>query len=269
MSIAKNSLAVNDNANFDRKGPPTVRNAAQKIPVTATPEELVAEDVIGEALAEVCDSGDAVAIYHPDLEEPVMARIDYVHPELPEFELDLVEPNPLPGGRLIFVAWFKDARMQWELTQDSWPPSPGGDWTKVTIPFPEKALLLNRRETPRFETPLGSNFMASFILVGKSYELQLYDFSSGGVAMRAQPREARGLLRGRKLERVRLELGPETVITADMEIRAVRTFKSFLLGEQVQIGCMFINLDEGTKDEIERLLKRMATMEENKAGKSA
>jgi flagellar brake protein len=68
---------------------------------------------------------------------------------------------------------------------------------------------------------------------------------------------------------VRLELGPETVITADMEIRAVRTFKSFLLGEQVQIGCMFINLDEGTKDEIERLLKRMATMEENKAGKSA
>ncbi|UGQ48881.1 PilZ domain-containing protein [Massilia endophytica] len=255
---------MNDQSNFVRKGPPTVKDAAPLIPAGNTPDEMTSEDEIGESLAEICDNGDAVAIYHPSKDEPIMARIDFVHPKDPEFELDLVEPEPLPAGRLKFVAWLKDARFQFELNQESYPPTKG-DWHKVVVPFPEKALVMNRRSTPRFETPLGSAFMASFVLNGRSYELQLYDFSSGGIAMRAQPRETRGLLRGRKLDRVRLELGPETVIIVDIEIRMVRTFKSFLLGEQVQIGCMFINVDAETQEEIDRLLLRMKTMEENKA----
>jgi c-di-GMP-binding flagellar brake protein YcgR len=92
---------------------------------------------------------------------------------------------------------------------------------------------------------------------GKPYELQLYDFSQGGIGMRCAPRDAQGLHVGRKLQRVRLELGPDAVIIADLEIRLSRTYRSFLLGEQVQIGCQFLNMSTGMQDDLARLIDRM------------
>ncbi len=75
--------------------------------------------------------------------------------------------------------------------------------------------------------------------------------------MRAAPRDAVGLHVGRKLQRVRLELGPDKVMIADLEIRLSRTFRSFLLGEQVQIGCQFINLSPSMEEDLKRLLDQL------------
>jgi hypothetical protein len=44
---------------------------------------------------------------------------------------------------------------------------------------------------------------------------------------------------------------------ADLEIRLSRTFRSFLLGEQVQIGCQFINLSPSMEEELKRLLDQL------------
>jgi Predicted glycosyltransferase len=89
--------------------------------------------------------------------------------------------------------------------------------------------------------------------------LQLYDFSAGGIGMRAHPRDTIGLYVGRKLSRVRLELGPDKVMIADLEIRLSRTFRSFLLGEQVQIGCRFLNLTDAMQDELKALLDNLGS----------
>ena len=59
---------------------------------------------------------------------------------------------------------------------------------------------------------------------------------------------------GRKLKAVRLQLGPALAIVADLEIRLLRPFRSFLLGEQVQVGCSIDNIEMQMQQTLERLV---------------
>ncbi|MBA5638666.1 flagellar brake protein [Duganella sp. LX20W] len=215
------------------------------------------EQDIGDALAMLAETGDPVSIYPNSSTSVVMARIRSVDPDHPHFVLELNEGETLPPGEAVFVAWLRSAKMQFKLSSPDWAPL-AGQPTLIPATFPEKCQILNRRAAQRLETPLGVYFLASFVLNGRPYELQLYDFSAGGVGMRAAPRDAVGLHVGRKLQRVRLELGPDAVMIADLEIRLSRTFRSFLLGEQVQIGCQFINLSPMMQEELARLLQKLS-----------
>ncbi|MYM22551.1 PilZ domain-containing protein [Duganella sp. FT135W] len=214
------------------------------------------EHDIGDALTLLAESGEAVSIYPSSATNVVMARIRSVDPEHPYFVLELNEGEFLPPGAATFVAWMRSAKVQFNLTSDTWPTLPEQP-TLLNLEFPLKCQVLNRRSSARLETPLGVYYMASFVLNGKPYELQLYDFSAGGVGMRAAPRDAIGLHVGKKLQRVRLELGPDSVMIADLEVRLSRTFRSFLLGEQVQIGCQFANLSPAMEEELKRLLDKL------------
>ncbi|MTV38423.1 flagellar brake protein [Duganella radicis] len=214
------------------------------------------ENDIGDALSLLADSGEPVSIYPAGATNVVMARIKSVDPKNPYFVLELNEGEFLPPGDATFVAWLRSSKLQFKLSSDTWPALPEQP-TLLNLEFPLKCQVLNRRASTRLETPLGVYYMASFVLNGKPYELQLYDFSAGGVGMRAAPRDAVGLHVGRKLQRVRLELGPETVMIADLEVRLSRTFRSFLLGEQVQIGCQFANLSPAMEEELKRLLDKL------------
>jgi hypothetical protein len=73
----------------------------------------------------------------------------------------------------------------------------------------------------------------------------------GGVGLRASPEEAFGFRVGKKIEDVRLHLGPALVVTAGPEIRLLRPFKTFLLGKQVQIGCSFANISMQMRQPLE------------------
>ncbi len=216
------------------------------------------EHDIGDALTLLAENGDPISIYPVSTTNVVMARIKSVDPENPYFVLELNEGEFIPPGDATFVAWLRSAKIQFKLTSPDWACKPG-EPTLIPLEFPLKCMVLNRRASTRLETPLGIYYMASFVLNGKPYELQLYDFSSGGVGMRAPPRDCVGLHVGRKLQRVRLELGPDSVMIADLEVRLQRTFRSFLLGEQVQIGCQFINLSPVMQEELARLLDKLNT----------
>jgi c-di-GMP-binding flagellar brake protein YcgR len=216
------------------------------------------EHDIGDALTLLADQGDPLTIYPASSTNVVMARIRSVDPENPQFVLELNEGEVIPPGEAVFVAWLRSAKLQFKLSSDTHWASLPGQPTLIPLEFPLKCLVLNRRSSTRLETPLGIYYMASFVLNGMPYELQLYDFSSGGVGMRAPPRDTVGLYVGRKLQRVRLELGPDSVMSADLEVRLSRTFRSFLLGEQVQIGCQFINLSPAMKEELARLLDKLS-----------
>jgi c-di-GMP-binding flagellar brake protein YcgR len=137
----------------------------------------------------------------------VMARIDAVDPDRRSFLLDLAEDNILAEGKTVFAASLGgNAKIQFELDAN-WSIVPGRAQV-VELPLPESCQVLNRRAEARLETPLGGSFGARFSMLGKPFELPLYDFSCGGVGLRATVDQAYELYVGKKMEGVELELGP-------------------------------------------------------------
>lgn len=237
---------------FARKGPPRPADSVSRIGNDVAPHEMRDPFDIGEALAALSLSGDPVTLY-PGQADPIVARIESVDPELPHFMFDFTGASAPPPGRATVVAAIGgSAKLQFDLESD-FTALPGQPHL-VPAEFPDTCLVLNRRAQRRFETPVGGNYMAYFGLGGKQYELPLYDFSQGGVGMRAAPEQCFGLSVGKKLIGVRLELGTALTITADLEVRLLRPFRTFLLGEQVQIGCSFANISMQMRQTLERFM---------------
>jgi c-di-GMP-binding flagellar brake protein YcgR len=236
-----------------RKGLPRPSDVLDRIAANASPHEMRDPFDIGETFTSLAESGEALTIYPHSLAEPMLARIEFVHPEEPQFTLDIAGDLPLPPGRVTFVAALGgNAKLQFELDSE-WTPAPGAS-NLVPAVFPESCLVLNRRAAPRLETPVNGNFAATFTLMNKQFELPLCDYSVGGVGLRATPGQAAELYLGRKLKSVRLQLGPALAIVADLEIRLLRPFRSFLLGEQVQVGCSIDNIEMQMQQSLQRLV---------------
>lgn len=245
-------MNVSDAVAIARKGPPKPSDQLTRIPGNAAPHQMSDPFDIGEALTALALSGDPVTVYS-GIQEPILARIESVDPELPHFVLDFTDSElPLTHHATFVSAIGGNAKLQFELESD-WTSLPGQPHL-VAATFPEHCLVLNRRSARRVETPVGANYSASFGLSGRQYELPLYDFSQGGVGMRASPEQCFGLHVGKKLVGVRLELGPALVVTADLEVRLMRPFRTFLLGEQVQIGCSFASISMQMQQTLERFL---------------
>ena len=197
---------------------------------------------IGEALAALAAAGAMLTVYPAGAAAsaaPLLARIVAVAADVPRFTLEL------PGGAAViaagpatFVALLaRDARLQFELDGD-WGAAAGAPH-QLSLPFPDTCLVLNRRATPRADTALADQFAATITLPDRQIELPLCDFATGGIGMHAPPEAARRLHVGQKLKNVRLQLGPALAIVADLEVRMLRPFRSYLLGEQVQVGCRY------------------------------
>jgi len=244
-----------------RKGPPNFSDAVERISLNTVAHEMRDPLEIGNALAALAESGEAVTVY-PHGQDFTMARIDAVSPgellgeipDAPTFTLDLANDAVLSEGKAVFVASLGgNAKIQFELDAD-WDMAPGQPSQQhlVRLPFPAHCLVLNRRAEPRVETPLGVNYSARFTLLGKVFELPLYDFSSGGIGMRAMPEQAFELYVGKKLEGVQLDLGPSLQVQADLEIRLLRPFRTFLLGQQVQVGCRITQIAMQMRQSLDR-----------------
>jgi flagellar brake protein len=224
-----------------RKGPPRPQDALAPFLATASSYEMTSEDDIGDALTLLAASGDAISMYAAGSRDVVLGRILSVDPELPHFVMELNEGGVLQPGKVTFVSWLRTAKLQFRLSSQEWNPVPGKPHL-IPMTFPETCAVLDRRASERVETPLGANFMASFVLNSHTYELPIYDLSLGGIGLRCSKLEAKGLLKGRKIPEVVLQLGEDIEIATELEVRFTRGFRSFLLGEQLHIGCMFINV---------------------------
>jgi c-di-GMP-binding flagellar brake protein YcgR len=236
-----------------RKGAPRPSDVLDRIAPDAGAHEMHDPFDIGEAFESLARSGDAVSVYPTGGGKSVlMARIHSVDPEQPTFVIDFVDAMPPTGTATLVASLGGNAKLQFELTQ-AWRSLPG-EPNLVPAEFPPYSLVLNRRAAQRLEAPVGVGYSASFAMLGAPYELPLYDFSLGGVGLRATPEEAVGLRVGKKIKDVRIVLGPELVLRADLEIRLLRPFKTFLLGEQVQIGCSFAGISLPMQQSLEQLL---------------
>jgi len=233
-----------------RKGPPKSAGAVDRITLNTVAHEMRDAFDIVDALTTLALAGEAVTVY-PYGQDVVMARIDSVDPEGKVFTLDPVEHVLLDERRTVFVASLGgNAKIQFELEA-----SPAGVPDRpdlLQFPLPDACLVLNRRAEQRLESPLGMNFGARFTIMGKVFEMPLYDFSRGGVGLRATPEQALGLYVGKKLDGVLLELGASLVLTADLEVRLLRPFRTFLLGQQVQVGCRISNITMQMRQTLDR-----------------
>jgi c-di-GMP-binding flagellar brake protein YcgR len=238
-----------------RKGLPKPVDAVARIRPDSGAHEMRDPFDIGDALTTLALTGEAVSVY-PRGQDFVLARIDSVDPEGNVFTLDLATDEVLAKGPAVFVAALgSNAKIQFELDAD-WavvPDHPG----LVQMPLPDVCLVLNRRAEPRLESPLGMNYGARFTMMGKVFEMPLYDFSRGGVGLRATPEQALELYVGRKLEGVLLEMGTTLVVTADLEVRLLRPFRTFLLGQQVQVGCRISNISMQMRQSLERAVDKV------------
>jgi c-di-GMP-binding flagellar brake protein YcgR len=238
-----------------RKGPPTLADAVDRIRPDAGAHDMRDPFDIGDALTTLALTGDPVTVY-PRGQDVVMARIDSVDPEQKVFTLELVGNDDLAEGQVVFVAALGgNAKVQFELDTD-WPTVPGRP-DRVQLPLPDVCLVLNRRAEPRLESPLGMNYGARFTLIGKVFEMPLYDFSRGGVGLRATPEQAMELYVGKKLEGVLLEMGSSLLVTADLEVRLLRPFRTFLLGQQVQVGCRISNISMQMRQTLARAVDKV------------
>lgn len=245
------------NVAVTRKGPPKPADVISRISARLTPHEMRDPFDIGETLSRLAASGEPLTVYVSGA-DPILARVESVDPDQPHFVLDFSGYRPPPRGKAVFVsALGGNAKLQFEL-ESNWIPLPG---TPHLVPavFPEHCLVLNRRAAPRLETPVGANYSATFSLAGRDYELPLFDFSEGGIGMRGTPEQCLGLSIGKKLNGVQLQLGPALRIEADLEIRLMRPFYTFLLGHQVQIGCAFNQISMQMQDTLQRFVTNTLT----------
>jgi c-di-GMP-binding flagellar brake protein YcgR len=238
-----------------RKGPPKPSDAIARIAPNAAAHQMSDAFQIFETLSSLAQTGEAVTVY-PMGQDFVMARIEAVDPDRRSFTLDLLDDSILAEGKAVFTASLGgNARIQFELDAN-WSIVPGRA-QMVELPLPETCQVLNRRAEARLESPLGGSYGARFTYLGKVFELPLYDFSLSGVGLRATKDQAYELFVGKKLEGVELELGPSLTITADLEIRLLRPFRTFLLGEQVQVGCRISNITMQMKQRLERAVSKV------------
>jgi c-di-GMP-binding flagellar brake protein YcgR len=238
-----------------RKGPPKLSDAVQRIAPNLTAHEMSDAFQIVDTLSTLAQTGEAVTVY-PAGQDFVVARIDAVDPDRRSFILDLAEDSTLAEGKASFVASLGgNAKLQFDLDAN-WSIVPDRA-RMLELPLPEVCRVLNRRAESRLETPLGGDYGARFTTLGKVFELPLYDFSCGGVGLRATPTQAYELHVGKKLEGVELDLGPSLTILADLEVRLLRPFRTFLLGEQVQIGCRISKIEMGMKQRLERAVSKV------------
>ncbi|MFL6630939.1 MAG: PilZ domain-containing protein [Massilia sp.] len=238
-----------------RKGPPKPADAVDRIRPDSGAHEMRDPFDIGDALTTLALTGEPVTVY-PYGHDVVLARIDSVDPEGQVFTLDLAGPGAAPGSKIVFVAALgSNAKIQFELEID---PAPVADRPDLLqFPLPDVCLVLNRRAEPRLESPVGMNYGARFTMMGKVFEMPLYDFSRGGVGLRATPEQALELYVGKKLEGVLLEMGTTLVVTADLEVRLMRPFRTFLLGQQVQVGCRISNISMQMRQSLERAVDKV------------
>jgi len=233
-----------------RKGPPKPEDAVDRITLNTVAHEMRDPFDIVDALTTLALAGEPVTVY-PYGQDVVMARIDSVDPDGKVFTLDPVEHVLLAEDRTVFVASLGgNAKIQFEL--ETGPAVVPGRPDLLQFPLPTACLVLNRRAEQRLESPLGMNYGARFTIMGKVFEMPLYDFSLGGVGLRATPEQALELYVGKKLDGVLLELGTSLVLTADLEVRLLRPFRSFLLGQQVQVGCRISNITMQMRQTLDR-----------------
>lgn len=206
-------------------------------------------DLPGEALADACDALHGAAPEGAALLG--LASLQALDAPARRIRWRLgAAVTPPPDAVLAIVAMAGGVRVQ-QVLRGAWQAD-GAGWL-LDADWPHQLLQLQRRRHPRISVPLGQSYSASFLFGSRRSTLDIDDLSQGGLALRGSRAEMAMLFVGKKLPRVQLQLAGTTV-QADLQVRARRSYKSFLLGEQVLAGCSIEAMDAADRDRLAALL---------------
>ena len=155
-------------------------------------------------------------------------------------------------------------RVQW-CVQGAWEQVEDGVW-HTTLAWPPQMVQLQRRRHPRWSVPLGHNYSAVFLFGNRRCVLDIEDVSVAGVALRGSRAETAMLFMGRSLPRVQLHLPDGVVLEVALQVRVRRSFKTFLLGEQVLVGCSVEHMDAADQAALTQWIERSMGLPTSMAG---
>lgn len=142
---------------------------------------------------------------------------------------------PWPTHTMAVAHMAGGVRVQCEVA-GAWQQVEGNHW-QLEMPWPAHMVQLQRRRHTRLHVPLGHNYSANFMFGRRHCALDIEDLSLGGVALRGTRPETAMLFLGRDLPQVRLCMADGSVLKVALKVRSRRSYRSFLLGEQVLVGC--------------------------------
>jgi hypothetical protein len=228
--------------------------AITPIDVDIDGEPLVIQDArtIVSMLQNLAVQMERVTVYPADGEPVPGGRLVAFQEATQDFVLQVQDDREPAAGPGVLVVQPRGMKAQFE-GELAWQAHGAGTW-RCALPLPLEILQTQRRRFTRQDIPLAPALLAVFSQSGRRREFQLDDLSLGGVGLRAPAHEHRDLLARQRLDRVRLELGPSQWLDVDLEICSRRTFRSFLAGEQLQLGCRFVNLSPAARATLAQLL---------------
>jgi hypothetical protein len=219
---------------------------------------------IGAALQEMFLQKSVLSLYaNPDADDALvlspeakplgMASLAAVDTQASTCALTVSAPLlPWPVHTLAVAHMAGGVRVQCVVPGD-WQQAEGKHW-QLEMPWPAHMLQLQRRRHPRFHVPLGQHYSASFMFGRKRCELDINDLSTAGLALRGSRAETAMLFIGRALPRVSLYMADGSVLEVALKVRSRRSYQSFLLGEQVLVGCSIETIAEGDQQTLETWL---------------
>jgi len=222
------------------------------------PLRIAAPGAMAEVLHAMLTQHPAIALYAPDAQAPAaplgqaqLAALDAAGHRLALQAMPGTAGLPEGESGWLCVTVVQGLKVQFTLH---------GAWRdgRLDSAWPDALLRLQRRRHVRVDAPLGQSYRADFLLDRRAYALSVDDLSLGGVGLRATPQESATLYVGRKLRQVMLELGDGRVFRVDLEVRSRRKFNSFLLGDQVHIGCSFVQLPAAVDEQLRAAIDALA-----------
>lgn len=200
---------------------------------------------VGQVLQSLLSQGGELAL-HPaqamSEDTPVhMGRLLYVDGPQRRLVLEAAPAVSPPPGSVWCVGLLHGVKTQFAV-EAAWTGRSGRVW-QASAAWPQALLRLERRLHARIEIPLGQPYHARFQLQGRRYALGINNLSPTGVSLRASHAVASALYVCRNVPSAVLELGSLGSVLTGLVVRTRRSFRSYLLGEQLMIGCSFERLD--------------------------
>lgn len=163
-------------------------------------------------------------------------------------------PQTMPQQLQAVAHMAGGVRVQWQM-QGVWESVGDKSW-RLSMPWPAEIWQLQRRRHPRWTVPLGQNYSAVFMFGNKRCVLDVEDVSAAGVALRGTRPETAMLFMGRLMPKVVLKVPDGAQIELALKVRSRRSYHSFLLGEQVLVGCSIEAISAQGEEALQQWLSR-------------
>lgn len=220
--------------------------------VDLEPHRLMAPEQVRAELETLAADGTTLTAYPQGLHTFYLCRVRSLDAQPRPMALEALSTQAPANARTLFVATRPDARIQFALDTE-WSADDGHQ-SCLRAELPVELVRLQQRAFERFEAPLGQSYSAEFALDGQRRQLRISDLSLGGVGLHGSPHEVRSLRVGTRLRRAHLELTQGQALLADLEVQVRRPFRSYLLGEQVHVGCRFVEMPASLRTALERAI---------------